>query len=159
MSFDVPKLVRCPGYDHEHDEESRNGRDIKIDILDGYIRTPEVFRVKRDFSGVPGGYRNPPGVIGPTWALSEKRRADQGRPRAPSPLVQIGQGEEAGTPPSFSLSFSPLPNPIPTRKGGNPTPGGSRTPPGAPSLAGRTPPLDPLYTGAGGTPKTQQLIS
>ena len=44
MSFDVPKLVRSPGCDHGHDEESRNGRDIKIDILDDYIRTPEVFR-------------------------------------------------------------------------------------------------------------------
>ena len=40
----VPKVVRSPGCDHGHDEESRNGRDIKIDILDGYIRTPEVFR-------------------------------------------------------------------------------------------------------------------
>ena len=33
MSFDVPKVVRSPGCDHGHDEESRNGRDIKIDIL------------------------------------------------------------------------------------------------------------------------------
>ena len=45
MCFDVQKVVRSPGYDHGHDEESLNGRDIKIDILDGYIRTPEVFRV------------------------------------------------------------------------------------------------------------------
>ena len=44
MCFDVPKVVRSPGYDHGHDKESRNGRDIKIDILDDYIRTPEVFR-------------------------------------------------------------------------------------------------------------------
>ena len=42
--FDVPKFVRSPGCDHGHDEESRNGRDIKIDILDDYIRTPEAFR-------------------------------------------------------------------------------------------------------------------
>ena len=42
--FDVPKLVRSPRCDHGHDEESRNGRDIKIDILDDYIRTPEGFR-------------------------------------------------------------------------------------------------------------------
>ena len=28
MFFDVPKVVRSPGYDHGHDEESRNGRDI-----------------------------------------------------------------------------------------------------------------------------------
>ena len=39
--FDVPKVVRSPGCDHGHDEESRNGQDIKIDILDDYIRTPE----------------------------------------------------------------------------------------------------------------------
>ena len=44
MHFDVPKFVRSPGCDHGHDEESRNGRDIKIDILDGYIQTPKVFR-------------------------------------------------------------------------------------------------------------------
>ena len=38
LCFDVPKVVRSPGYDHGHDEESRNGRDVKIDILDDYIR-------------------------------------------------------------------------------------------------------------------------
>ena len=61
MHFDVPKLVRSPGCDHGHNEESRNGRDIKIDILDGYIRTPEVFRVISEKTGEPKGYRNPPG--------------------------------------------------------------------------------------------------
>ena len=60
MSFDVLKLVRSPGCDHGHDEESRNGRDIKIDILDGYIRTSEVFRVISEKTGEPEGYRNPP---------------------------------------------------------------------------------------------------
>ena len=44
-----------------HDEESRNGRDVKIDILDDYIRTPEVFRVISEKTEVPEGYRNPPG--------------------------------------------------------------------------------------------------
>ena len=53
MCFDVPKVVQSPGFDHGHDEESRNGRDIKIDILDGYIRTPEVFRVISEKTGVP----------------------------------------------------------------------------------------------------------
>ena len=37
MYFDVPKVVRSPGCDHGHYEESRNGRDIKIDILDDAI--------------------------------------------------------------------------------------------------------------------------
>ena len=66
MHFDVPKVVRSPRCDHGHDEESRNGRDINIDILDGYIRTPEVFRVISEKTGEPEGYRNPTGrSIGP----------------------------------------------------------------------------------------------
>ena len=39
------------------DEESRNGRDIKIDILEGYIRTSERFRMIRvflEYRGVTG---------------------------------------------------------------------------------------------------------
>ena len=52
-------LFGVPG-DHGHDEESQNGRDIKIDILDGYIRTPEVYRKSFGFIGnAGGGYRNP----------------------------------------------------------------------------------------------------
>ena len=77
MSFDVPKLVWSPGCDHGHDEESRNGRDIKIDILDDYIRTPEVFWVISKKTGVPEGYRNPPGeVIGFMGPSGER----EGRP-------------------------------------------------------------------------------
>ena len=53
LCFDIPKVVRSPGYDHGHDEESRNGRDMKIDILDDYIRTSEVFRMFLEKSGVP----------------------------------------------------------------------------------------------------------
>ena len=45
MCFDVPKVVRSPGCDHGHDEESRNGRGIKINILEGYVWTSEWFRV------------------------------------------------------------------------------------------------------------------
>ena len=30
MSFDILKLVWSPGCDHGHDEESQNGRDMKI---------------------------------------------------------------------------------------------------------------------------------
>ena len=63
MCFDVLKVVRRLGCDHRHDEVSRNGRDIKIDILDGYIRTPEVFRVISEKTGVPEGYRNTPGEL------------------------------------------------------------------------------------------------
>ena len=63
MCFDVPKVVRSPGYDHGHDEESQNGRDIKIDILDGYIRTRQVFRVILEKTGVPEGLPEPPGEV------------------------------------------------------------------------------------------------
>ena len=44
-------LFWSPRWDHGHDEESRNGREVKIDIYDDGIRTPEVFR------RVPGTYR------------------------------------------------------------------------------------------------------
>ena len=40
-------------WDRGHDEESRNGRDVNIDILEGYIRTSERSRVIRVFFGAP----------------------------------------------------------------------------------------------------------
>ena len=84
MSFDVPKLVRSPGCDHGQDEESRNGRDIKIDILDDYVRTPEWFGEFRTHTGVPGGYRNPPGGY---WAYMGHKGEEEGRPgQAARPL-------------------------------------------------------------------------
>ena len=62
MDFDVPKVVQSSGFDHEHDEESLNGRDIKIDILDDNVWTSEGFRVKfghipeyRGVTGTPRG--------------------------------------------------------------------------------------------------------
>src|SRR3989337_3021217 len=61
MCFDVPKVVRSPRYDHGHDEESRNGRDIKIDILDDYIWTSEGFRVSSGIYRSTGGLPEPPG--------------------------------------------------------------------------------------------------
>ena len=63
MCFDVPKVVRSPGCVHGHDEESRNGRYIKIDILDGYIRTPEMFRMVSEKTRVPEGLPEPPGEV------------------------------------------------------------------------------------------------
>ena len=69
MCFDVPKVVRSPGYDHGHDEESRNGRDMKIDILEAYVWTSESFRVKSAFYRSTGGLPEHPrecnGPIGP----------------------------------------------------------------------------------------------
>ena len=69
MYFDVPKVVRSPGYDCGHDEESRNGRDIKIDILEAYIWISESFRVSSGIYRSTGGLPEPPeecnGPIGP----------------------------------------------------------------------------------------------
>ena len=69
MCFDVPKVVQSPGCDHGHDEESRNGRDIKIDILDGYVWTSEWFRVSSGIYRSTGRLPEPPGeymgLIGP----------------------------------------------------------------------------------------------
>ena len=97
MSFDVPKLVRSPGYDHGHDEESRNGRDIKIDILDDYIRTPEVFRVISEKTGVPEGYRNPPGEVMGLSGPEGRERAAARRWCAPPVGVKTG-GYRVGGP-------------------------------------------------------------
>ena len=78
MCFDVPKVVRSPGYDHRHDEESRNGRDVKIDILDDYIRTPELFRVISEKTGVPEGLPEPPGeLLGLSGPEGRERAAAQ----------------------------------------------------------------------------------
>ena len=62
MSFDVPKDVRSPGCDHRHDEESRNGRDMKIDILEAYVWISEVFWVKSGFYRSTEGLLEPPGA-------------------------------------------------------------------------------------------------
>ena len=109
MHFDVPKVVRSPGCDHGHDEESRNGRDVKIDILDGYIRTSERFRVIRVFFGVPESYGNSSGSI---WVLLAFRGKREGRLHPPQGLVRIrlGGGDVPLLPSLlFSLSLTPTP--------------------------------------------------
>ena len=109
MCFDVPKIVQSPRCDHGHDEESRNGRDIKIDILDGYIRTPEVFRVISEKTREPEGYRNPPGELMGHMGLGGKREGRPGRAARPSPFGP-NWTRRGAAPPSFhplSLSFLP----------------------------------------------------
>ena len=61
MCFDVPKVVRSPRCDREHDKVSQNGRDIKIDILEAYIWISEVFRMKSGFYRITGRLPEPPG--------------------------------------------------------------------------------------------------
>ena len=72
MCFDVPKVVRSPRYDHGQDEESPYGRDIKIDILEGYVWTSEWFRVSSGIYRSTGGYRNPSGSVWALIGLSER---------------------------------------------------------------------------------------
>ena len=59
MCFDVPKVVRSPRCDHGHDEESQNGRDINIDILDDYVWTSEGFRESLGIYGSSGRLPEP----------------------------------------------------------------------------------------------------
>ena len=104
MCFDVPKVVRSPGCDHGHHEESRNGRDINIDILEGYVWTPERFRVVRAFFRSTGRLPEPPGesvgLNGPWWKRGGGGQGG-GAPNPPSP-IRIGRGAE----PRFLLSLT-----------------------------------------------------
>ena len=82
MHFDVPKVVRSPGCDHRHDEESQNGRDIKIDILEAYVWISEVFRVKSGFYRSSGMLPEPPGRY---MGLSGREEVARDGPRALPP--------------------------------------------------------------------------
>ena len=102
MCFDVPKIVRSPRCDHGHEEECRNGRDIKIDILDDYIRTPDEFRGSPDIYQSAGGLLEPPGkLMGQHGPCGRERRG----PRA-APLGSPNWTRR-GAPPLSSLSPSP----------------------------------------------------
>ena len=87
----------------------------------------------------------------------EERRPGQGRTPLPS-LVRIGQGEGGGAPLSFPSSSSFPLLLLQLGKKGVLLPVGVGLPLGALSLAGRPLPLAPLYTGAGGHPRTHKLI-
>ena len=77
----------------------------------------------------------------------------------PPPLVQIGQGEGGGAPPFLLSLLFPPPESYSNEDWG----GGILLPEGVGlllarlSLAGRTPPLEPLYTEAG-APQRDKLI-
>ena len=104
MCFDVPKVVRSPGCDHGHDEESRNGRDIKIDILEGRVWTPEWFRVSSGIYRSTGGLPEPPGSHWALMGLSgrEEEAAKVGAPPPPQAQSELGWGPAP-------LSFFPSP--------------------------------------------------
>ena len=156
MSFDVPKVVRSPGCDHGLDEESRNGRDIKIYILDDYIWTPERFRVRLGQYRISGRLSEPPGGIWALLGLSGKE-GEEAKEGAPPPQAQTELGR--GPAPPFLLP-SPLflPSPPPNRKGGSPTLGWGWTPPYR-----RAPPRPAssyslLYIRGQGAPQRHKLI-
>ena len=66
ICFDVPKVVQSLGCDHGHDKESRNGQDIKIDIMEGYVWTSKLFQMSSGIYRSTGGLLDPPGGV---WAL------------------------------------------------------------------------------------------
>ena len=67
---------------HGHDEESQNGRDIKIDILDDVIRTPDEFREVPDNYRSAGGLSEPPGELMGQHGTCERERRGCARPKA-----------------------------------------------------------------------------
>ena len=104
----LPNVVRSPGCDHGHDEESRNGRDVKIDILEAYIWISEVFRVKSGFYRSTRRLRNPPGAKWAMMGLSGKERQQPGGGARPSQAQsELDKGLGARPPlPSFSTPLS-----------------------------------------------------
>ena len=97
ICFDVLKVVWSPGCDHGHDEESRNGRGMNIDILEGYIRTPECFRSVLGIFWSSRRLPEPPGEVVGLMGFSGKERGASRGGRPPPWLVRIGLGG-GGTP-------------------------------------------------------------
>ena len=106
MCFDVPKVVQSPECDHGPDKESQNDRDVKIDILDDYIRTSERFRVIRVFFRVPKSYGNTYWVL--LGHTGKKKKGLKGGRTLPLGLVRIGLGKGGAPflPSPFPFLFS-----------------------------------------------------
>ena len=119
MSFDESKVVRSPGCDHGHDEESLNGRDIKNDILDDVILTPDEFRGSPDIYRSAGGLSEPPGdIMGQHGPCGRERRGPRAGPAPPSWESELDkEGGRPLFPPSLPLLPSPFLLPSWTRKG------------------------------------------
>ena len=79
-----------------------------------------------------GVTRTPRGNYWAYMGLGERERGCLGQAAPPQGLVRIGLGGGAAPPPSFSSLFPFLDSYSYYFEGGNPTPGGSRTPQGAP---------------------------
>ena len=127
---------------------------MQIDILEAYVWISEVFRVKSGFYWSTEGLPEPPGGLmghsGPLWRRGGAARVG---PRAPPPLVRIGQGEGGGAPlPSLS-PLSPSLILFQLGKGGVLLPEGVGLFLARPMMAGRPPSLEPLYMEAGAPPR------
>ena len=149
MCFYVPKVVHSPGCDHVYDEESRNGQDIKIDILEGYVWTPERFRMSSGIFRSTGRLPEPPeelmGLNGPYG----KEIGEVGRPPRPSTNWTRGKG----CAPSFLLNlFLFLLLLLQLGKGGNLLLLGVGIPPWARPLRPALLLLPSFIYGGGGTP-------
>ena len=154
MSQPFRDTSSCPQSHLGHDEESRNGRDIKIDILDDYIRSSERFRVIRVFSGVPGSYENTRKKQWASWAKWWKRGGRARGPPSPNRIGLAGRPPFPSSPPSPSISFSSpsFPSPSRTWKEGGILLGVGLPPLGAPPPLGRPSPPPPFIYGGGGYP-------
>ena len=108
--------------------ESRNGREVKLDIYDEGMRTPEVFRGYRVHIGSPEGVPGIPPAT--TWALMGEE-GDRPAPKGQVHPSHMGWpnwsrkgegGKEKGNriPPSFPLSPLSFPPPNRNTKGGRP---------------------------------------
>ena len=83
--------------------------EVRTDILEGYIRTSERFRVIQVFFGVPESYRISPGeVVGLNGPYGKGEKGLKGWLRAPHGLIRIGLG--GGDTPSFLLPSSSFPS-------------------------------------------------
>ena len=154
MCFDVPKVVQSLGCDQRHDEESQNGRDIKIDILEGYVWTPEWFRISSSNYRSTGGYRNP---LGSQWALMGHGGKEKEATKWGAPSPQPNTNWRGGLPPFPALLLPLSSSPTPTREGGKPTPTRSRNPPLGRAIGGRPSPPPLLYIRGGGHPIDTQV--
>ena len=137
---------------------SRNGRDVKIDILDDYIRTSERFRVIQAFFWSTGRLPEPPwGKIGPTWAIGKRGGSPQGAV-APLPIGSLNWTREGGAPPFLLLLLSLPSSPLSGKRKGVQLGLGVLV--GLPSMArplGRPPPPPLLYIRGRGHPIDTQV--
>ena len=115
---------------------------------------PEKFGYFPEYQEVIG---NPREKLWALWGIRGKHTSPQGA-AAPPLGRRPNWNRFGGRRPPFLLSYSSFPSsPTPTREGGNPTPGGSRTPLGRAIERAGPPLLHSLIYGGGGHPIDTQV--